>query len=789
MSKDLWLSQFDPDSVIQLNDVERYPVDVSVINDRLTLLMSDSTPYVVGKFSGEPGSETSDVVILEDNKLQQTLNDGTVTVFDKVRKDYIEEIRVAAADNGYFSDLAAVGTGNLLPFNRLTAVSLTMVTMDDGTTITAPNVWNSNYSVIKAFNGTAAGLTDGHLWSTGTNATLTIDFSSPRYIDEVLFQNMRSDSYTTVRFDILIKRPGSSWETIHSANLTGVLMVPYYHKLVNPTIVEGVRLLITQDGGSAPSVGRFEVYNNRLGDSNINQLIANFVPLNIDASKFDVVETESALEIALKQTAPGNEPGVGSALVFDVDKYFHVEATLPFYRKQYVAGYGMRVPFNQVKVNTLGLNMDNETIILPPGTYRARAKCVAGGIGHLMLYLLNNRTGYPVGTQRNGYASTTVRINPTFENDTILRIHETTPVSLNIAASASVNGDLTGSPNPAVISTHARKIASLEIWKLSDEVIVPMDAVSLAPDLPEDSSGVMAPYCWLHGVLTNSGDGRGLFDGLYTNTASGIGSAYWSSSSNFVVVRIDSDFRLWRRGVSSYPTYSANIGIIRLESGDNFTHRHLILPNNDGTTWDRFTDTLPPGTYRFEWVSGWRIDSEWFIEAMPLGSAGTTKQYRSIYTPMTTFAQNNQIASASSYAGGGYPGYRAYLAFKGHPRTGGGECWASANVAPSVVAPQWLQIRFTDGPRPLDRYVVVNRAGTNSYNPPRDWQLLGKNTQDAEWTVVDTVIDNPAFNIGYRNVRDISRATFDTYRLNVTRVWALSNSFVAVECLELLEEI
>lgn len=787
MSKDLWLSQFDPDSVIQLNDVERYPVDVSVINDQLTLLMSDSTPYVVGKFSGEPGSETSDAVILEDNRLQQTLNDGTVTVFDRVREDYVEEIRVVESARGYFSDLNAVGTGNILPFDRLTANSLTLVTMDDGTTITAPNVWGGSYSVIKAFNGTASSTSDGHLWSSGTNATLTINFSTPRYVDEFLFQNMRSDNYATIRFDILIKRVGFSWETIHSADLTGKLMVPYYHKLVNPTIVEGVQLLIIKNG--APSVGRFEVYNDRLADSNVSQLLANYVPLIIDASKFDVVETESALEIALKQSAPGNEPGVGNALVFDVSKYFHVEATLPLYRKQYSAGYGMRVPFNQVKVNTLGLNMDNETIILPPGTYRARAKCVAGGMGHVMLYLLNNRTGYPVGTQRNGYASTTVHINPTFENDTILRIHETTPVSLNIVGSTDVNGDMTGSVTPATISTHARKIASLEIWKLSDEIIVPMDGVSVAPDLPEDSSGVMAPYSWLHGVLNGSGDGRGLFDGLYTNTWSGIASAYWAGAGQFVVVRIDSDFRLWRRGVASYPTYSSNIAIIRLESGDNFTHRHLILPNNNGTTWDRFTDTLPPGTYRFEWISGWRIDSEWFIEAMPLGSAGTIKRYRSIYTPMATFAQNNQIASASSYYGTGYHGYRGHLAFKGHPRAGGGECWASADVVPSAVAPQWLQIRFTDGPRSLDRYVIVNRAGTAGYNPPRDWQLLGKNAQDAEWTVVDTVIDNPALGIGYRNVRDITRVTFDTYRLNVTRVWALAGSYVAVECLELLEEI
>ena len=109
----------------------------------------------------------------------------------------------------------------------------------------------------------------------------------------------------------------------------------------------------------------------------------------------------------------------------------------------------------------------------------------------------------------------------------------------------------------------------------------------------------------------------GLFDRVQTDSINE-NSAYWASTSNYVTLSIDSEFRIWRSGTTSWSDHNQILQIDKLNDDGNFepvTGAHLDISPITETEWEIFTTELEPGTYKFHGATN-RVDSEWFIEKL-----------------------------------------------------------------------------------------------------------------------------------------------------------------------------
>lgn len=164
-----------------------------------------------------------------------------------------------------------------------------------------------------------------------------------------------------------------------------------------------------------------------------------------------------------------------------------------------------------------------------------------------------------------------------------------------------------------------------------------------------------------------------------------------------------------------------------------------------------------------------------------------------IYRYMNDYEQYNQITNSSSINSGTFPPWKAFA--KGTP-TAGTDGWISL-TKPTVANPQWVEISFQDGPKPLKRYSIQNRAGTaaGTVAAPTDFELWGRNNTSESWTVLHTVTGNADVGIGSVHEYEINDSdAYSIYRVNVTashgtsnyvciarlRIWSTSNPIVTV---------
>lgn len=774
MSKDIWLSQFDPASPIALSDVEPFPEDVRVVSNVLTLVYTDATTKLVGPFRGPPGSQIDTLTLSPNVEIVQTLNDGRTFTSETLRQSLTSEIRFNDGNYGVYTGLVEQQLGNVIPFDTLTAVNGMSVVAQNGTTITANGIWSSDYALIRIFNGTVLAANDGYLWA-GSDRRIFITFPKPTLVDTFLFQNMRVDSFgtTTIRVEYLTS---SGW--LDTGNITLPLPRTAEEIITLPEAiyVTEVRLVVV----TGFSVGRFEVYLDKNANPVSSLSVARFSPFLIDRSKFDVVETDTELQLSLMGASEGP---IGEISPLNINRYLCLNYLNVDNKQSSAAQEGILLTFNDVVANTLRSELRGPFVKLMPGLYRIRAEVAVDGTGHTTFFLADARHGFPICRPTSTYLGSTGFGTASLVIDTEVYVREETFFCAKVTG-AAVSTALHGNRN-AANPNQVRNSGILEVWKLEDAVPTLLANPYLDP--PVGTSGLMAQYEWLGGLLAGSGDGRGLFDGVYANILTGVGSNYWNAAMHNVVVKVDNDFKIWRRGVTAQPTYNASLVIIRLDDNQDYSHRQLAETAVGGDTWVQWTEILPAGTYRFG-ADGARLraDSEWFLEAVETSTLNKERPMKLIYTPMSTNAEGNQMASSSSIFGSVAPWYKPWCAFKGTGFAGGTHCWASANTPATVAAPQWLQIEFKDGPRPLDRYVIHNRAGSTAWNPPRDFKLLGRNSPTEDWTVIDTQVDLSSKAIYSKSYFNVSRVNFSIYRLEITRNYPISSSFVAVEFLELL---
>lgn len=190
-----------------------------------------------------------------------------------------------------------------------------------------------------------------------------------------------------------------------------------------------------------------------------------------------------------------------------------------------------------------------------------------------------------------------------------------------------------------------------------------------------------------------------------------------------------------------------------------------------------------------------RIAIEFYrARSMMMGSVPKQIISEPLIKPMTTYISNNQIASASSQLGAQDSiSYTCWQAFDGKADEEY-NIWMSARNKPilSETTPQWLQIEFTDGPRTVNRYEFSNRPNGNDIwlNSPRDWQLLGRNSDNDEWTVIHTV-DDDLQNMypGTRSYSNFGSHTYSQFRMNITEKNAGDETAVIIADLQLFGSV
>jgi len=110
---------------------------------------------------------------------------------------------------------------------------------------------------------------------------------------------------------------------------------------------------------------------------------------------------------------------------------------------------------------------------------------------------------------------------------------------------------------------------------------------------------------------------NGLFDRVQTDSINE-NSAYWASTSNYVTLTVDSEFRIWRSGTRTWTGLNQVLQIDKLNENGVFEPvigAHLNISQITETEWELFTTALESGTYKFHGATN-RVDSEWFIERL-----------------------------------------------------------------------------------------------------------------------------------------------------------------------------
>lgn len=149
-----------------------------------------------------------------------------------------------------------------------------------------------------------------------------------------------------------------------------------------------------------------------------------------------------------------------------------------------------------------------------------------------------------------------------------------------------------------------------------------------------------------------------------------------------------------------------------------------------------------------------------------------------VYTPMTTLDTAEQTILASSTFDANYPAWKAFdETFAAQVIT---DAWASLG-APTPAAPQWLGIKFKNGPRKINRYSITNRYYTTvaTIAAPTAWELQGRNLDTDAWVVLHAVTGRTETGANTENVYDIPEAEYAQYRLHFTGSAATNTTVVS----------
>lgn len=118
-----------------------------------------------------------------------------------------------------------------------------------------------------------------------------------------------------------------------------------------------------------------------------------------------------------------------------------------------------------------------------------------------------------------------------------------------------------------------------------------------------------------------NGDTCGLFDGTMVNEWNTTHVFYFTSSSHYIDITIYDNCNMYRCGTSSYTNdYEHKLKIEKYANEEWIDITDEITQNEKPIShleWDKWISNFPKGRYKFSYLNGYRLDSEWFIEKIP----------------------------------------------------------------------------------------------------------------------------------------------------------------------------
>lgn len=120
---------------------------------------------------------------------------------------------------------------------------------------------------------------------------------------------------------------------------------------------------------------------------------------------------------------------------------------------------------------------------------------------------------------------------------------------------------------------------------------------------------------------SDNGDSCGLFNGVVVDEWSTNNVFYFRQSNNYIDITINNDCNIYRCGTASWSEgYQTKLKIEKYENEEWIDITGSITQNEKAIThleWDKWITNLQRGRYKFSYLNGVRLDSEWFIEKEP----------------------------------------------------------------------------------------------------------------------------------------------------------------------------
>lgn len=818
MDKTEKLSFLNPEATYSESDVPDTIVDLEVRNGLLVAHKASDAEEDVGSWFGRSGVQIKTMEITPNDQIMTVLTDDRPVITPRLKWDVTVPSRLAGVGqlqaptqfpylfNDTPTDFFDADSDLLYmlalepKYTSLTGTSMVTTT---GVSVVASSQWSSSYPIYRIFNRKVEFVSDGLLGSGNLTVTFTFPVDKPAEIKGYLYQNLRADYVTNSYIIEYLPPGGQTWLPLDTVSPGMALNTIIYPK---PVVVSAIRWRALTFG-SAAGIGRLDWLVGRSGKT------ATATPVVFPSTHFNLTEDADKTYI---------EPNRLNAQVsdfprFDLNKYHHLLFTPNVgQRGLFKAGVMNVVPWNVVKADAKVIANELPLIKLKKGRWYYRYALALVNSGKFRVYLSIGGSLYPLSDLMSGISQFNGARAVVVQDEGYIEIREETNTFMVIEQ------DGPGGLTAVATDSHS---ASLELWWI-DEVFTPV----VAPILPQPGL-VPAPFKHLEGTFP-VGNGSALF------TASLADTTWWSNATNYLVISVGTHFRIWRCSIAGGSSAIAQLKITKLDTGAYpLAGAHRPLTKSGSNQWELMTYTLPPGVYRFDFVTD-RKDSAWFIEQMAKPAQWEFGDVNiRITLPMTSGNESGQIVTSSSALSGSYSGFNAFTAIP----TGGGwisgaatdfseylkrinvpmttatsdgqiatassqygaayspvyafkdvattEGWVSANSQATVANPHWLAIQLA-APKAINEYRITNRnTGVNTVIPPKSWQLQYSN-DGSVWTTAHTVLNDPGN--GLAQVRPFkigSTITAKHWRLLITDSWpgVSTGSFVGVALFELLE--
>ena len=484
MSKDIEISKFDTEQGYDIEDVSVFDVSVEVnSSNNLLVTNSNGDQRTAGRWKGEVGTQTENIVISNDGNLIQSLNNQHPDIsYVDIRRD--QTIQVIGTGAGLYNPSLSSQSNRLDRYIDENGEKYTYILPDTlvwnenhlgalsaistyGVRVSASSIWGTAYSVAGSFDRS---LSTYHLWGTTNSGprTATIEYPFTVEASHFLFGNARSD-YAITAFKLEASLDGVSWNEIFNTDAVTPLLGT---RLYSFTSVESLRFLkITPT--STINVGAFRtlelLIKKDINNISIDITAGHMMPV-VDPRYFTLEEDEDNFVLSKR---PDSEidtivasPYTNGLLKWE--NYCRFEDRLPITASGSSAGVQIR-QLNTVTTNNLGIAAPLPTMILPAGVYFVNALSNSHRTNYHTL-LLTKSDGQILLNGSLSYSGNSTGSTSTTRSTirSILILEEETPVQLREYRQVAFSGFGNGISTTINADNIDNTFAVLELWKIRD---------------------------------------------------------------------------------------------------------------------------------------------------------------------------------------------------------------------------------------------------------------------------------------------------------------------------------